>query len=109
MRHNIVARNLIPALTVVVVLCSSLVISAGASNSGRSHECGYAYTQADKDENGTEQGNNNDTKAHGEDNDKCEDEDTSEGNGEGGDHGDGHIDVTQRAGERADERGGGGG
>ena len=71
-------RNLIPAVIVALVLGSSLVISAGAKEGNGSNErdknCGYGYTQADKDENGTEHGNNNDTKAHGEDNDKCEDE-----------------------------------
>lgn len=100
-------RNLVPAVIVALVLGTSFVISGyakdkGGEGVGNGHQCGYGYTQADKDENGTEHGNNNDTKAHGEDNDRCEDEGEAEG---GGDHGDGHIDETQRAGEREGERG----
>jgi hypothetical protein len=64
-----------------------LVISAGAKdNNGnsageRDEHCGYGYVHADKDENGAEHGNNNDTKAHGEDNDKCENEADGEDTG----------------------------
>ena len=114
MNRSTLLRNLIPAAIVALVLGSSLVISAGAKdNSGngpgeRNENCGYGYVQADKDENGAEHGNNNDTKAHGEDNYKCEDESDGEDTG-GAAQGDGPIDVTLRAGEREGERGGGGG
>lgn len=110
-RKTVVLRSVLPALAAALVLASYFGVPAGASqgtNGGRDFQCGYGYTQADKDENGAEHGNNNDTKAHGEDNDKCEDEADGEDTG-GAAQGDGPIDVTQRAGEREGERGGGGG
>jgi hypothetical protein len=86
MRLTTLLRSAIPAVIVAVVLVSSFVISAGANqgngSSQRDEHCGYGYTQADKDENGNEQGQNNDTKAHGEDMDKCEDE--ADGDSQGG-------------------------
>ena len=100
-------RNLVPAVIVALVLGFSLVISAGAKEGNGSNErdknCGYGYMQADKDENGTEHGNNNDTKAHGEDMDKCEDEADGDAQGGGGDNGGDHgaADLKDREAERA--------
>jgi hypothetical protein len=92
-------------MIVALVLASSFAISAGAkqnNNPGQTQQCGYGYTQADKDENGTEHGQNNDTKSHGEDNDRCEDEQGGEDNGGGDrggdrDHGKGPADRDSRS------------
>jgi hypothetical protein len=105
-------RNLIPALIVALVLGSSFVISAGANqgnNPDKNHQCGYGYTQADKDENGNEHGQNNDTKSHGEDNDRCEDEQGGEdnGGGGGGDNGGDNDRGGGRDGGPDNDRGGG--
>ena len=113
MSRTSLLRNLVPGVIVALVLGSSLVISAGAKdNSGngageRDENCGYGYVQADKDENGAEHGNNNDTKAHGEDNDKCEDE--ADGEDNGGNAGQGGGDQGSILADRGAERGGGGG
>jgi hypothetical protein len=98
---------LIPAVIVALVLGASFAISAGAkqsSNPGESAQCGYGYTQADKDENGTENGQNNDTKSHGEDNDRCEDE-VGDNNGGGG--GDNSGDKDRGSANADQDRGGG--
>jgi hypothetical protein len=112
MKRTTLGRNVIPAVIVALVLASSFIISAGAkqtANHDKDQQCGYGYTQADKDENGTEPGQNNDTKSHGDDNDRCEDEQVGEDNGgDNGGGGDAGV-VTSAAGadEAANDRAGG--
>jgi hypothetical protein len=110
-KRTTLLRNAIPAVIVALVLGSSFVISAGAkdNNPGQNQQCGYGSTQADKDENGTENGQNNDTKSHGEDNDRCEDEQGGEdnGGGGGGDNGGGGDRGGGRDDSPVNDRGGG--
>src|SRR5438309_2188020 len=110
-KRTTLLRNLIPAVIVAVVLASSFAISVGAKQSekpDKNLQCGYGYTQADKDENGTEHGQNNDTKAHGEDNDRCEDEQDGEDSGDNNGGGEDAGVVTAAASGQKDKDHGGG-